>query len=92
MLTFRDYLSIINEDASTEVMALQTKISQLQAKISQATQPLQRQLQQLQTLLAQKQKQAEVEGKAQAAKMKQSTLTTPGSAGATQPGAGTPGV
>lgn len=89
MITLKEYLFIVSEDAAGDAAQLQAKISALQARMDQATGPLIRQKTQLTTLLAQKQKQAAAEaGKnaQQAGVVAPTTLQQPGSTHTAQPG------
>lgn len=67
-LTFRQYLSILEEDTAQDIEKLQADISTLDATINQRTAPLVQQKQRLTKLLMQKQKQKEQEDSRTAAK------------------------
>lgn len=60
-LSFKQYLSIVNEDASADVSKIQADIAAIDAAINQKTGPLLQQRQRLQKMLVVKQKQAEAE-------------------------------
>lgn len=94
-LTFKDFLSIVNEDAAADVMKLQAEIGAVDAQLNQRTQPLMQRKQQLQKLLMIKQKQQQAEQakagntatdpNAQQAQAGNAT-TTPGGTGSGTPG------
>lgn len=60
-LTFKDYLTIVNEDTSADVVKLQADIGAIDAQINQRTQPLVQRKTQLQKLLMIKQQQQQAE-------------------------------
>jgi TolA-binding protein len=90
MISLKDYLFVVSEDATGDAAQLQAKISAIQARIDQTTGPLIRQKTQLTALLAQKQKQAAAEAGKNAqvagAAPAPSTLQQPGSSHTAQPG------
>lgn len=89
MITFREYLSIVNEDAQEEVAKLQSEITTATILAQKAAEPHLRLVKQKQALLNQKQRQAAAEAK----KNQQGGQTpTPQAAPGSTPGAGQPGV
>jgi hypothetical protein len=87
-LSFKQFLSIVNEDASSDIAKIQADIATIDAAINQKTSPLLMQRQRLQKMLVVKQKQKEAEDvrtqQQQAAKSKeQATQTPPMQAGQT---------
>ena len=105
-LSFLEFLGIVNEDAASDVVQLQTKIGAIDAMINQRTQPLLQQKTQLQKMLAIKQKQQQDEVKragntatpqqpvngAQQPAMTANRTTTPGGSGSGTPGGQAPTV
>lgn len=98
-LTFKQYVSIVNEDIDQEVQKLQSDISMIDASIQARTAPLIQRKNQLQKLLAIKTKQQQEEQKKTAnsngnnaqtpqAGTPGSMTATPGSSGAQTPGSG----
>lgn len=92
-LSFKQYLSIMNEDTQQDVNKLMSDISLIDTQINQRTQPLLQRKAQLQKMLAIKQKMAQGEAKKnggtemQAQNGQQSNqTTTPGSTGSATPG------
>lgn len=72
-LTFKAYLSILDEDLSSDITKLQGDISTIDTQITQRTNNLVQQKQRLQKMLAVKQQQKEVEDRRLAAKAKSET-------------------
>lgn len=68
MLTFRDYMSIITEDAAADIAMLQGRVAQLQQRLAQTTAPIQKQIEMLQKQIAAKRQQADMESKREQAK------------------------
>lgn len=95
-LTFKQYLSVIEEDAAQDIAKLSADISTIDAQIGQRTKPLLDRKAQLQKLLAIKQKQSQAEEKRaptdtnQMVSDQQSSnqTTTPGSSRSATPGGG----
>lgn len=94
-LTFKDFLRILDEDLSSDVMKLQADLSMIDTLIQTRTNPLLQQKIRLQKMLAIKQKQQQAEEKssptkpeAQQQQQQQtgSQTTTPGSTGASMAG------
>jgi hypothetical protein len=84
-LSFKQFLSIVNEDASADVAKLQSDIATIDAAINQKTGPLLMQRQRLQKMLAIKQKQQETENaRAQAQQKQQADKQSPMQAQAQQ--------
>ncbi len=98
-MSFKEYMSTINEDAAQEVVKLQSDIAMIDTTIQQRTAPLLRRKEQLSKQLAIVSKQAQADAKTQPAQAANpqlpqagataSTATTPGSSGAQNPGSGT---
>jgi hypothetical protein len=93
-LSFKQFLSIVQEDAQQDVNKLMADISLIDTQINQRTAPLITRKAQLQKLLALKQKQAQAQ-QAQDAKTSQdpsgemqsgTRTTTPGGTGSSTPG------
>ena len=72
-LTFKTYLSILDEDLSSDITKLQGHISTIDTQITQRTNNLVQQKQRLQKMLAVKQQQKEVEDRRLQAKAKSET-------------------
>ena len=89
-LTFKSFLSIIEEDLGGDISKLQADISMLDTEITKRTQPLLLKKAQLQKMLAVKQKQHQVDDKTTDkntdGQQSGSQTTTPGSSGAATPG------
>lgn len=91
-LSFKQFLSIIDEDVQQDVNKLMADISMLDTQIAQRTQPLVTRKLQLQKMLAIKQKQAQAQQKRdgneeQTKEMSARTqTTTPGGSGTATPG------
>lgn len=94
MISFKDYLSIVNEDATADINRLNTLINGINVRIANATKPLQQQLAQLQKQLDNALKKQQAEQKQQpGGGQAPNPQAAPGSvAGGGQPGAAAPGM